>query len=153
MEDPNLQRTFELLADYDLSTVERIILSSTDTVQSLLSVIIGAPVRVEVIDQTNEYGVIIRWSKLIADEPDPLTVALAQSVIPLEMNHSGFIGAMGDRDIGIGQAISRLGVFTRRRLRGIHVDRYTFSRIYTIEGASINVTITETFQRNLFNVP
>ncbi len=152
MEDPNITKTLEMLKDYDLTTIERIILASTDTVQSLMSVIFGVPVRVEVISQLNYDALLVRWVKLVIDDPDPTTVALAESVIPPGINHEGFIDAMGDRDIGIGQAINKLKVFTHREILGIHVDEDTISRTYTIKGAAIDVLITESFQRRLFNV-
>lgn len=152
MEDPNLKKTLDMLKDYELTTIERIILASTGPVQSMMSAIFGMPVRVEVISQLNYDTVLVRWVKLVIDDPDPTTVALAESVIPLELNHAGFIGAMGDRDIGIGEAINKLGIFTQRTILGIHVDKDTFSRTYTIKGASLDILITESFQRGLFNV-
>jgi len=147
MEDPNIAKTLEMLKDNDLSTIERIILGSTDTVQSLLSVIFGTPVRVEVISQLNYDTVLVRWVRLVIDRT---TVALAESVIPLEKNHAGFIGAMGDRNIGIGQAIANLKGYTQRTILGIHVDDTTLSRTYRIEGAAIDVLITESFNRGLY---
>ena len=152
MEDTNLKMTMEMLNDHDLTTIERIILASTDTVQSLMSVIFGTPVRVEVIAQLKYDAVMVRWAKLISDDPDPVTVALAESVIPLEINHASFIHAMDERDIGIGQAITKRGTFTQRKLLGIHVDEHTFSRTYQIKGFTLDILITEIFNRELFNV-
>ena len=143
--------TLDMLAGYDLTTIERIILASTGPVQSMMSAIFATPVRVEVISQINYDTVLVRWVKLVVEDPDPATVALAESVIPLELNHAGFIGAMGDRDIGIGETINKLGIFTQRKILGIHVDQHTFSRTYTIKGASLDVLITESFQKNLFD--
>jgi len=142
--------TLDMLAGHDLTTIERIILASTGPVQSMMSAIFAEPVRVEVISQLNYDTVLVRWVRLVIDDPDPVTVALAESVIPLELNQAGFIGTMGDRDIGIGAAISKLGIFTQRSILGIHVDKDTFSRTYTIKGASLDVLITESFQRGLF---
>lgn len=147
MEDLNTKNTLEMLKGRDLSTIERIILASTDTVQSLLSVIFLAQVQVEVISQLNYDTVLVRWVRLVVDKS---TVALAESVIPLETNHAVFIGAMGDRDIGIGQAINKLGFATRRDILGIHVDATTFARTYRITGDKIDVLITETFNRRLY---
>jgi len=142
--------TLEMLAGHDLTTIERIILASTAPVQSMMSAIFATPVRVEVISQINYDTVLVRWVKLVIDDPDPITVALAESVIPLELNQAGFIGAMGDRDIGIGQAINKLKIFTQRKILGINVDDTTFSRTYTIKGASLDVLITESFNRELY---
>ena len=144
--------TLDMLAGYDLTTIERIILASTGPVQSMMSAIFATPVRVEVISQINYDTVLVRWVNLVIDEPDPVTVALAESVIPLKLNHAGFIGAMGDRDIGIGETINKLGIFTQRKILGVHVDSYTVSRTYTIKGASLDVLITESFRRSLLNV-
>ncbi len=150
MEDQHLKNTLDMLKDYDLSTIERTILASTDTVQSLLSVIFGVPARVEVISQLNYDTVLVRWVKLVIEDPDLITVALAESVIPIETNHASFIGAMGDRDVGIGRAIANLKTYTERMILGVHVDDATFSRTYTINGAAIDVLITESFNRELY---
>jgi len=147
MEDPNIAKTLEMVTAKDLSAIERIILASTDTVQSLLSVIFLGQVQVEVISQLNYDTVLVRWVRLVVDKS---TVALAESVIPLETNDAGFIGAMGDRDIGIGRAISNLNIYTQRTILGIHVDDKTLSRTYQIKGAAIDVLITEIFDRGLY---
>jgi hypothetical protein len=145
-----IEETLAMLADDDLSTVERLILSSTGTVQDLLSVIFGTPARVEVISQLNYDTVLVRWAKLVIDNPDPMTVALAESVIPYEKNDTALIGMMGDRDIGIGYAINSLGIPTERHLLGIHVDGDTFARSYQIRGDAINILITESFSREMY---
>jgi len=145
-----IEDTLGMLANDDLSTVERIILASTSTVQDLLSVIFGVPVRVEVISQLNYDTVLVRWAKLIADDPEPLTVALAESVIPYRKNNPAFIGAMGDRDIGIGYAINRLSITTKRHILGVTTNNDTFARTYQIRGDMIDVLITEIFNRELY---
>ncbi len=150
VEDPNITKTLEMLKDNDLSTIERIILGSTDTVQSLLSVIFGTQIDVEVISQLEYDAALVRWANLrLCDEPD-VNVALAESIIPYGNNIPEFIGAMGDRDIGIGQAINKLGFATRRDILGIHVDDITFARTYRITGDKIDVLITESFNRALY---
>jgi hypothetical protein len=113
-------------------------------------VIFGTPVRVEVISQLNYDTVLVRWAKLVIDNPDPMTVALAESVIPYEKNDPAFIGMMGDRDIGIGYAINSLGIRTERHILGVHVDGDTFSRSYQIRGDGIDVLITESFSRETY---
>lgn len=138
------------LSTDELSTVERIILASTGTVQDLLSVIFGTPVRVEVISQLNYDTVLVRWSKLVVDNPDPMTIALAESVIPYDKNDPAFIGMMGDRDIGIGYAINNLGIRTERHILGIHVDAFDFARTYQIRGEMVDVLITESFSRETY---
>jgi len=145
-----IEDTLGMLANDDLSTVERVIIASTSTVQDLLSVIFGVPVRVEVISQLNYDTVLVRWAKLIADDPEPLTVALAESVIPYRKNNPAFIGAMGDRDIGIGYAINRLGITTKRHILGVTTNNDTFARTYQIRGDMIDVLITESFNRELY---
>jgi len=145
-----IEDTLGMLANDDLSTVERIILASTSTVQDLLSVIFGVPVRVEVISQLNYDTVLVRWAKLIADDPEPSTVALAESVIPYRKNNPEFIGAMGDRDIGIGHAIKKLGITTERHILGVTTNCDTFARTYQIRGDMIDVLITESFNRELY---
>lgn len=145
-----IERILAMLADGDLSTVEKLILSSKGTVQDLLSVIFGTPVRVEVISQLNYDSVLVRWAKLVIDDPNSRTVALAESVIPYEKNDPAFIGMMGDRNIGIGYAISSLGIRTERHLLGIHADGDTFARSYQIRGNMIEILITESFNTEMY---
>jgi len=144
----DIRKTLEMLGKHELSTVERVLLSSTGTVQTLLSVIHKHPVKVEVISQLNYDTVMVRWVRLYIETPDPLTVALAESIIPYELNRADFIGKMGDRDIGIGQALHVLGVNTEREILGIHVDLATIARSYRIRGHGIDILITESFQRD-----
>jgi len=146
----DIEDTLSMLANDDLSKLERIILASTGTVQDLLSVIFGTPVRVEVISQLNYDTVLVRWAKLVIDDPDPMTVALAESVIPYKKNEHEFIGMMGDRDMGIGYAINKLGIPTERTILGIHVDGDTFARSYQIRGEMIDVLITESFNVEMY---
>lgn len=141
----DIEKTLDMLGNHELSTVERIVLSSTGTVQTLLSVIYKLPVNVEVISQLNYGTVMVRWVRLYTERS---TVALAESIIPYELNRADFIGKMGDRDIGIGQALHVLGVNTEREILGIHVDSATISRSYRIKGGGIDILITESFQRD-----
>lgn len=147
----DIETTLEMLGDYELSPLERILLSTDGTVQTLLSVIFATPVQVEVISQIDYGEVFVRWVKLVTNGTKPVTVALAESVIPFKRNDDDFIGMMGDRNIGIGEAIKKTKVYTQRLILGIHVDDTTFSRTYRIVGDSIDVIITETFNRGLFN--
>jgi len=147
----NIQDTLRLLNDHDLSTVERILLSTKGTVQTLLSVIFGYPVSVEVISQLNYDSVLVRWVRLYAEDPDPFTIALAESVIPLAKNRPDFIEKMSDRELGIGQVLSMLDVTTEREILGIHVDKRTIARSYRIIGGRIDILITESFMREVFS--
>ena len=126
-----------------ITALERILLSSFGTVQTLLSVIFRTPVRVEVLSQCERYGVIIRWVKLLAGEN---VVCLAESVIPLMENTPGFIDAIRDAQLGIGQAIARLSLESQRELLGFYVDENMVARNYRISG-DVEVIITETFPR------
>ena len=146
----DIEDTLAMLANEDLSKLERIILASTGTVQDLLSVIFGTPVRVEVISQLNYDTVLVRWAKLVIDDPDPMTVALAESVIPYKDNDPAFIGMMGNRDIGIGYAINKLGIRTERGILGVTLDGDTFARSYQVRGNRIDVLITESFSRETY---
>ena len=145
-----IEKTLETLGKHELSTIERILLSSDSTVQTLLSVIHDLPVGVEVISQLNYDTVLVRWVNLYAGDSTLSTVALAESVIPYARNRADFIGAMGDRNVGIGQALRLLGVNTEREILGIYVNKSTISRSYRIRGDEIDILITETFDRELY---
>jgi chorismate-pyruvate lyase len=133
------------------SCFERILLSTQGTVQTLLGVIFGYPVSVEVISQLNYDTVLVRWVRLYAEDPDPFTIALAQSVIPYDTNRVDFIGKMSDKELGIGQVLQVLDITTNREILGVHVDERTIARSYKIIGDEINILITESFPREIFN--
>ncbi len=145
----DVQAMLDMLEPYQLSVGERILLSTKGTVQTLLSIIHDTPVHVDVISQLNYDTVLVRWVKLYTDDPDMSTVALAESVIPYEKNRPDFIGKMSDRELGIGQVLTALGVQTKRNILGIHVDSHTIARSYKIFGDQIDILITETFPRRL----
>jgi len=144
---PEIKNPLEMLKPHELQTSERILLSTTGTVQTLLAVIHDTPVKVEVISQLNYDTVLCRWVRLYTDDLNMTTLALAESVIPLAKNRPDFIGQMGDRKLGIGQALAALGVTTNREILGIHVDTRTIARSYRITGDKIEILITETFPR------
>lgn len=136
-EDAGIGELLERLKTYDLTPLERIILCNEGTVQSLLSMLFMVPVEVEVISQLEESGVIIRWTKLVANyAPDNrVTVCLAESVIPIEKNSTGFINGIREKQWGIGMLLEGVGVQTTREILGIYADEQIFSRTYRILGA------------------
>ena len=71
-------------------------------------------------------------------------------MIPYEKNDPAFIGAMWEKDIGIGYVINKLGIPTRRHLLGVHADGDTFARTYQIRGDGIDILITESFSREMY---
>jgi hypothetical protein len=123
--------------------LERVLMASFGTNQTQLSVIFKTPIRVEVLSQFERYGVVIRWSVLMAGLR---VVCLAESVMPLSENQEGFITLIRDKKVGIGQAISRMGLDTRRELLGFYVNDLVVARNYRISGEA-EVVITETFPR------
>lgn len=161
-EDAGIGGLLERLKTYDLTPLERVILANEGTVQSLLSTLFLVPVEVEVISQIEESGVIIRWSKLVANyAPDNrVTVCLAESVIPVEKNNHGFINGIREKQWGIGVLLEAVRIRTTREILGIYADEQVFSRTYRILGeenespetfknSRANIVITEVFNREI----
>ncbi len=143
----DIRATLDMLKPHNLQPSERILLSTKGTVMTLLAVIHDTPVKVEVISQINYDTVLCRWVRLYTDDLNMTTLALAESVIPLAVNRPDFIGKMSDKELGIGQVLTMLGVATEREILGIHVDPRTIARKYRITGDMIDILITETFTR------
>jgi len=169
----NIEKLLEMLPK-NLTNIERLILTNEGTVQTMLSILFGVPISVEIIDQmdigswegtrgsfASIKNSIVRWSKLVADCSCrtnlgcKVPVCHAQSVITSD--NPGFITGIREKHMGIGQLISAKEIATRRKIKGIYVDDETFSRIYEIEDVCttpgsfhIKCIITETFQRKLF---
>lgn len=138
--------------------LEKVILCNEGTVQTLLSVIFGVPIKVEVIHQHETNTNIIRWSRLVAEfSPDNIIqVCSAQTVITKSECPEGFINGIIEADRGIGQLISSIGLNTKRKLIMVDTNKNTFSRAYVIESMGQNspmlkVFITETFTKSVYD--
>jgi hypothetical protein len=146
----------------EANAIERLVLGNDGTVQTLLSVLFGVPVKVEVISQIEMANCIVRWSKLVAEySPDvKFVVCLAESIIDTTDTYNGFINGIKERKLGIGQLIAALGLKTNRVLLGFHSDDSNFSRTYSIvssktddldlDKTKLNIIITEVFPKAVF---
>jgi len=145
------------------SPLEKVILCNDGTVQTLLSVIFGVPVRVEVLSQSESDSYIVRWSRLVAEySPDNIiVVCLAESIISKKTKYKGFITGITEKHMGIGQLISSVKIDTQRSIVGIYADDNVFARTYTILSIEneddyclndqLSVTITETFLKSVYD--
>lgn len=168
--EENIQQLIDKLPK-DINPLERVILCHDGTVQTLLSVLFGVPVRVEVLSQQTLDGIgILRWTKLVAVYPDrelrmndihgapsepPVTVGipsieitacLAESVIPFKNNPEGFLTAIREQVMGIGQILKATGLKQERQVFGLYADENVIARNYRISG-DVEMIITETFPR------
>jgi len=165
----------------NLTPLQRSILSSTGTVQSLLSAIFKKPVIAKVISQRDVAGVYIRWVRLcypavnytrtpsvtVTASPNPdeipyfpyssatrtedVTVALAESVFPHELNNNEILDELRKgEEGGIGQVLVKKGIRTEREILGIYVDDNVFTRTYRLSGDGVDAIITEVFPNNVF---
>lgn len=144
----------------DATALEKVILANTGTVQTLMSVVFGVPIKVEVIAQTESDGYIVRWAKLVANYGggEVITVALAESIIDKKTDLNGFLTGIREKTMGIGQLLSACCIRTERTLLGFYCDKNVFSRTYNIStyghdekiGRDLNITITEVFQKDAF---
>ncbi|MDO9556064.1 MAG: hypothetical protein Q7J82_00565 [Coriobacteriia bacterium] len=142
---------------YRLSPLEKVILCNDGTVQTLLSVLFGVPIKVEVLHQEDLGLYILRQSQLIAEyAPDNIIqVCWAESMISKSGNPEGFITGIMERGMGIGQLITALGINTRRELKAMSCGRELFTRSYKIYNVgekqpNIDIMITEIFSRGVY---
>lgn len=151
-EELNIEKLLEKLDEYpQLTPLQRIILGSTSTVQSMLSVVFKSPVIAKLISQKSFGNVDIRWVRLVKKETDEV-VCLAESVLPHETNAKDFLEELKrGEEGGIGVAIVKRDIKTERRILGLYADENIFSRTYSLSGGSVDITITEVFPNNIYH--
>lgn len=146
----NIQQLLDSLPP-NLTPVERVLLCQDGTNQTLLSILFQTPVKVHVLSQIEliPYQVIIRWIKLVAEYSDEnkVTVCLAETVIPMKANSPGFLTAIKEQNMGIGQILKATCTDYERRIFGLYADENIVARNYQITGEGVDVMITETFSR------
>jgi chorismate-pyruvate lyase len=145
-EELNTDGLLEMLkAAPTLTPLQRAIVTTDGTVQTMLSVIFNKKVVVKVISQRDIGNCVVRWTQLEIEESGKV-VCLAESVIPRgESNSEIVMKDIDGRMLGIGQILKRHGVMTKRTIIGIFGDENNFSRTYRIEGSVTDITITEVF--------
>jgi chorismate-pyruvate lyase len=128
----------------DLTALQRAIVTTDGTVQTMLTVIFNTPVTAHVISQINVGDSIVRWTRLIRDDTGK-TVCIAQSVIPRKENSQIVLTDIDACELGIGQILARHKVMTKRTILGIYCDENNFTRTYRIKGTITDIVITEVF--------
>jgi len=170
--EKNIQQLIDILPAH-INPLERVILCHDGTVQTLLSVLFGVPVKVEVLSQQELPDIgILRWTKLVAVYPptsaklpdlhgspsetdmifpwNDVTACLAESIIPFKNNPEGFLTAIREQSMGIGQIIKSTGLKQQRHVFGLYADENVIARNYRISG-DVELIITETFPRDAIN--
>lgn len=144
----------------DCTPLEKVILSNDGTVQTLMSVVFGVPLRLEVLSQMEGEDHIYRSVKLVADycKGQSIDVYFAESIIDKNNIFEGFLNGIREKNLGIGQLLAACCIRTERKLLGFYACEKTFSRRYSIStygydlkaGRGFKVTITEHFQKDAF---
>ena len=152
-EELNIETLLEKLDEYpQLTPLQRILLTSTSTVQTMLSVLFKSVVVAKLISQKSFGNVDIRWVRLVEKETDKV-FCLAESVLPHETNSEEFLDELRKGgEGGIGMVISKLGIKTERKILGLYADENIFSRTYSLSGEGVDCTITEIFPNNIYEL-
>ena len=150
-EELNIKELLRKLGEYpQLTPLQRIVLSSTSTVQSMLSVLFKSAVVAKLISQKSFGNVDIRWVRLVKETDE--VVCLAESVLPHETNAKDFLEELKrGEEGGIGMAIVKRDIKTERRILGLYADENIFSRTYSLSGERVDITITEIFPNNIYH--
>ena len=151
-EELNIKELLRKLGEYpQLTPLQRIVLSSTSTVQSMLSVLFKSAVVAKLISQKSFGNVDIRWVRLVKETDE--VVCLAESVLPHETNAKDFLEELKrGEEGGIGMAIVKRDIKTERRILGLYADENIFSRTYSLSGERVDITITEIFPNNIYHI-
>lgn len=141
--------------------IERIIITNTGTVQTLLSVLFKNPIRVKVISQTEGVNCYIREVQLLLlVNGKEVVVCTASSIIYLNKQgrYQGFYTGIKEKNMGIGQLLSSLKIPTEREIISYNLTKNIISRTYFIRDIidlkesehNIVIEITEHFVRKYF---
>lgn len=128
----------------DLTPLQRAIVTTDGTVQTMLSVVFKSEVIAKVIGQRTVGDVIVRWTQLIVKETGRV-VCLAESVFSRKDNFPQFIDDIDSRELGIGQILKKYDIITKRIILGVFCDDNNFTRTYRIKGSVTDILITEVF--------
>ncbi|MFH1486816.1 MAG: hypothetical protein ABIH46_12165 [Chloroflexota bacterium] len=132
---------------------ERILLSNSGTNVTLLAVIFNRPIEVRLKDQHEKDGTLFRHVELVKVERDNETcsvVATARSKIPVGKNNPEVIQDIVAGRMGLGHILVKHQLTTRRLLLEANRSPQMFWRTYQIVGSGVDLTITEWFQREVF---
>jgi len=149
----------------DLNGLERAVICSDGTVQTMLSAIFYAPVKVEVVRQTMYDTEILRTVELVAVHSNnhEKAVCKASSTIQKKGLPPGFSTGIRECNMGIGQLISSIGINTKRKILSMESNEEYFKRHYEIreipqypysayKSDVLNISIIETFPRELYAI-
>ena len=146
----------------DVNGLERAVLCTDGTVQTLLSAIFYAPVRVDVKTQVDYDTEIMRTVELIAmhSNENEHVVCKAWSVIQKKGSSPGFLTGIQEQNMGIGQLISTIGINTNRIIMSMDSSKKYLTRHYEIKEIPdsvyakdiLNIDITEQFPRELYAI-
>jgi len=152
-EELKIEEILKMFEEYPtLTPLQRVVLSSTTTVQSMLATIFKTQVVAKLIAQKSFGNVDIRWVRLVTKE-DNKVVCLAESVLPHETNSKDFLDELRKgEEGGIGMVITKRGIKTERKIIGLYADEHVFTRTYSLTGERVDITITEVFPNKDFSV-
>lgn len=150
MEELNIEEFIKKFENSVFSPLKRALLATDGTVQTFLSVILMKPVKAVLLLQKNFGNFVIRWVRLETIDGEVVGKALS-IIIPTSSSKAEVIlKELSEGKIGLGQAIKKYGLSSRRMIHKIYYDRYEFGRIYSIENEVFSAIITEIFPNNLF---
>lgn len=113
-----------------LGMAQKILLAETGTVEQVLSILTGSPVRVNVTRQSEEKGVIKREVMLASESGEPLI--RASSRVYCKNLPAAVVEKIRCRKIGIGTAVSSEGLESFRKITKMGIKDDVPYRTYRI---------------------
>jgi len=147
MEELDFQGLLDQFNTQGFERGEQVVLGHFGTVQTLLSLIFGEPVRVRLVDQQYRDGDILRTVHLVCGAG---AVCHATTRIPLAKNRPDILRDIASGRLGLGQIVAVHQVPSRRDLADVGRSHHAFWRSYTIEGPELRLEIYECFPRQPF---
>ncbi|KKM94729.1 hypothetical protein LCGC14_1195410 [marine sediment metagenome] len=147
MEELDFQGLLDQFSAEGFERGEQVILGHFGTVQTLLSLIFGEPVKVHLVGQKVQDNEILRSVHLVTCSE---IVCYATTHIPWEKNRPDVRSDISAGALGLGQIVVTHQIPNKRNLVDVGRNGNAFWRTYTIEGPQLFLQIREHFPREPF---
>ena len=129
------------------SPLRRVLLATAGTLQGALSAYFGAPVTVDVVSQDADHGVMHRTVDLVCKDR---RLVACRATTEIDVADPRIREMIVERNLGLGQIATLLGVRTSFELDEVGQEASTFWRTYRLWGEGFRFRITETFPAELY---
>jgi chorismate-pyruvate lyase len=147
VEELDFKGMLDMFQQKGFTRAEQFLLANFGTNQTALSICFQEPNRLQLVDQKEEDGELVRTVNLYCGDD---LVCIAVSHIPIERNLPEVISDVASGSLGLGQIVVTHNLPNHRTLLEVGRDKASFWRTYAIEGRDVYMKIHEHFPRKPF---